>query len=141
MNDSLWDDRRFRAFVAERGGGFFAPELAEDEREEFVRQAELRVAPEAQRRLLRRVGSTVDARGVALVAFDVVDESSLDRRRTWLLACADPWAFLTDLVVRELVAAYDETVKADEEDDAQIAGIVAASSRRAIASGGAPGEG
>ena len=88
------------------------------------------------------MGATVDDYGVAVVVYELLDESAWDRRPTWLMASADPWSFLADLVVRELKAAYGETpgVRGEDDDDAALAGILAASSRRAL-EGGSAGEG
>jgi hypothetical protein len=130
----MWSDRRFREFLTQMRGGMFAPPIDDEEREEFLQQAEMRLVPEVQRRLLAEVGATVDAYGVAVIAFEVIEDSAWDSRRPWLMASVDPWAFLSELVTRELATAYRETARPAGEDD-DLAGILAASSRRALGAG------
>jgi hypothetical protein len=100
-------------------------------------QARLRVVPEVQRRLLADVGVTVDPYGVAIIAFEALEEW-WGKRRTWLMASSDPWGFLTDLVTRELRSAYRAAART-RGDGKQLAGIATAS-KRAELEGGSSGE-
>jgi hypothetical protein len=135
MNDSLWSAPRFREFLTLLRGGMFGPPIEEEEREAFLQQARLRIVPDVRRRVLADVGATVDADGVAVVAFELLEDSALDSRRTWLLASSDPWRYLTDLVVRELTEAYGESVRRGGDDD-ELAGILSASMRPELEAGG-----
>lgn len=142
MHDALWTDQRFRTFLLAMRGGLFGVGVEDDERDAFFAQARRRIVPVVQRRVLAEVGVTVDEHGVAVVAYELLEESAWDRRRTWLMATSDPWGFLADLVVRELTAAYGETsgVRGEDGDETELAGILSASTRRAI-EGGNAGEG
>lgn len=137
MHDALWTDQRFRTFLLAMRSGLFGGGVEDDERDAFFEQARRRIVPVVQRRVLAEVGATVDDHGVAVVAYELLEASAWDRRRTWLMASSDPWGFLADLVVRELKAAYGETagVRGEDGDETELAGIVAASSRRAIEGG------
>lgn len=136
MHDSLWSDQRFREFLTLLRGGMFAPPIEDAERDDFLRQARIRLVPGVQRRVLAGVGASVDPDGVALVAFEVLEDTGWEdrSRRTWLLASSDPWAYLTDLVARELTRAYGESVRRVGDDD-ELSGIANASSRPALESG------
>ncbi|WP_127818047.1 hypothetical protein [Microbacterium sp. CPCC 204701] len=142
MHEALWTDHRFRTFLLAMRGGLFGVGVEDDERDAFLEQARRRIVPIVQRRVLAEVGATVDDQGVAVVAYELLEESAWDRRRTWLIASSDPWGFLADLVVRELKAAYGETsgVRGEDGDEAELAGILAASTRRGI-EGGSGGDG
>lgn len=134
MHDALWSDQRFREFLTLLRGGMFAPPIDDEQREEFLGQARRRIAPDVQRRVLADVGASVDGDGVALIAFELLEDCAWDSRRTWLLASSDPWRYLADLVVREVTAAYGESVRRDG-DDAELAGILSASTRPQLETG------
>ena len=138
MAESLWSDAQLRTFLSSiRAGGIFGSDVDETERAEFLRQATVRVVPDVQRRMLAEVGATVDTQGVAIVAFEVLEEARWSKRATWMMVSSDPWGFLVDLVVRELRGAYRSTVRR-RGDDKQLAGIASASSRAELEAG--PGE-
>lgn len=137
MTDSLWSDRRFRSFLASlRGGGIFGSDVDDAERDEFIRQAQIRLAPEVSRRVLAHVGATVDDYGVALVAFDVLEQSAWESPRAWLVTTTDPWTLLGEMVTGEITESYRSTVAARGDDESELAGILAASTRPAIGTGG-----
>jgi len=129
MHDSLWSDQRFREFLTLLRGGMFAPPIDDDVRDQFLAQARVRIVPDVQRRVLADIGATVDGDGVAMIAFELLEDCAWDSRRTWLLASSDPWRYLADLVVSEVTAAYGESVRRVGDDD-ELAGILSASTRR-----------
>jgi hypothetical protein len=134
MHETLWNDDEFRTFLSTlRTGGIFGNDVDDTERWEFIRQARLRIVPEVQRRLLADVGVPVDPYGVAIIAFEALEES-WGKRRTWLLASSDPWGFLTDLVTRELRSAYRSAAR-KRGDGKQLAGIASASTRPELEEG------
>ena len=134
MHDALWSAQRFREFLTLLRGGMFAPPIDDDERDEFLRQARARIAPDVQRRVLAEVGASVDGDGVALIAFELLESCAWDARRTGLLATSDPWRHLADLVAREVTAAYGESVRRVGDDD-ELAGILSASTRAQLEAG------
>lgn len=143
MHDALWSAQRFREFLTLLRAGMFAPPIDDDERDEFLRQARARIAPDVQRRVLAEVGASVDGDGVALIAlgggvtadsFELLESCAWDARRTWLLATSDPWRHLADLVAREVTAAYGESVRRVGDDD-ELAGILSASTRAQLEAG------
>lgn len=134
MTDSLWSAQRFREFLTLLRGGMLAPPIDDEERESFLQQARVRIVPDVRRRVLADVGATVDADGVAVVAFELLEDAAFDSRRTWLLASSDPWRYLADLVVREVAGAYGESVRRAGDDD-ELAGILSASTRPELEAG------
>jgi len=126
MPDYLWSAQRFREFLTLLRGGAFAPPIDDEERDQFLRQARVRIVPDVQRRLLAEIGAPVDGDGLAVIAFELLEDSAWDSRRTWLLASSDPWRYLVDLVVREVTHAYGEAVRPVGDDD-ELAGILSAS--------------
>jgi hypothetical protein len=134
MHESLWSAQRFREFLTLLRGGVFAPPVEDEERDAFLRQALVRIFPDVQRRVLADVGATVDPDGVAVVAFEMLEDCAFDSRRTWLLASSDPWRYLVDLVAREVTGAYGESVKRVGDDD-ELAGILSASTRPQLEAG------
>ncbi|WP_347978224.1 hypothetical protein [Microbacterium sp. ProA8] len=134
MHESLWSAQRFREFLTLLRGRTFGPPIEDEERDEFLRQARVRIVPDVQRRVLAEVGSTVDGDGVAVVAFELLEDCTSDSRRTWLLASSDPWRYLADLVAREVTAAYGEAVRRIGDDD-ELAGILSASTRPQLEAG------
>ncbi|MFB7894308.1 hypothetical protein ACFC1I_19055 [Microbacterium sp. NPDC056044] len=135
MHESLWSARRFREFLTLlRGGGMFAPPIDDEERDAFLRQARVRIVPDVQRRVLADVGATVDPDGIAVIAFEMLEDCAFDSRRTWLLASSDPWRYLADLVARDVAGAYGESVRRGGDDD-ELAGILSASTRPELEAG------
>ena len=131
MHDELWTDDRFRTFFASfRSGGLFGADVDDIDRDAFIRQAERRIAPEVQRRLLAEVGAIVSEPGIALVAFDVLERTAWDKRRAWLLVAGSPWTLLADAVTREIRSSYRATAR--RGDGKHLAGIASASSRLAL---------
>jgi len=128
MHESLWSAQRFREFLTLLRGGLFGPPIADEERDDFLRQAQVRIVADVQRRVLADVGSLVDGEGVALVAYELLEDCDFDSRRTWLLVSSDPWRYLADLVVGQVTAAYEEAVRRVGDDD-ELAGILSASTR------------
>ena len=128
MHESLWSAQRFREFLTLLRGGVFGPPIPDEERDDFLRQAQVRIVADVQRRVLADVGSLVDGEGVALVAYELLEDCASDSRRTWLLAGSDPWRYLADLVARQVTAAYEEAVRCIGDDD-ELAGILNASTR------------
>jgi hypothetical protein len=134
MHESLWSAQRFRDFLTLLRGGMFAPPIEDEERDAFLHQARVRIVPDVQRRVLADVGATVDLDGLAVVAFEMLEDCAFDSRRTWLLASSDPWRYLADLVAREVAGAYGESVKRVGDDD-ELAGILSASTRPELEAG------
>ena len=136
MNDSLWSDDEFRSFAtALYDGGLLSP-LANDseERAAFRRQAELRVAPEVQRRVLAEVGAVVDVSGIGYATLTVLEEQLYTRRRAWIMVTPDPWALLADLVARDIRSSYRATVR-HRADTRTLTAIAHASTRAPITRG------
>lgn len=134
MHESHWSAQRFREFLTLLRGGMLAVPIDDEEREQFLRQARVRIVPDVQRRILAEVGSLVDGDGVAVVAYELLEDCAWDSRRTWLLASSDPWRYLADLVVRQVTAAYGEAVRPTGDDD-ELAGILSASTRPQLEAG------
>ncbi|MFE5410208.1 hypothetical protein [Microbacterium sp. NPDC056569] len=134
MHESLWSAQRFREFLTLLRGGMLAAPIDDEERDEFLAQARVRVVPDVQRRLLAEIGSTVDGDGLAVIAFELLEDCAWDNRRTWLLASSDPWRYLAELVAREVTGAYGEVVRRAGDDD-ELAGILSASTRPELEAG------
>ncbi len=112
MNDALWSDDEFRSFLSSlRSRGFFSGGPDDVDRDRFVRQARLRLAPEVQRRLLVDIGAVTDATGIARAALDVLEDEMWGKRGTWLMVTSDPWRQLTDVVTREIRTSYRASVR------------------------------
>lgn len=75
-----------------------------------------------------------DGVGGAHDVIEILEDCAWDSRRTWLLASSDPWRYLADLVVREVTEAYRVSVRRDG-DDAELAGILSASTRPQLEAG------
>ncbi len=135
MHDALWSDDEFRSFLTSlRSGGFFSSGVDDADRDRFILQARLRVAPEVQRRVLADVGAAIEVEGVAQLAFDVLDREVWGTRRAWLMVTPDPWRLLTDLVVREIRRSYRASVPR-RADERTIAGIAEVSTRIGLEAG------
>ncbi|AYG04200.1 hypothetical protein D7I44_12105 [Gryllotalpicola protaetiae] len=128
MNDSSWSDRALRDFITRIRDLDFGMHLGEDERDGFIRQAEVRLVPEVRRRVLAEIGATIDAHGVASVAFETLEQETWGKRHTWLMVTTDPWAFLTDLVTDEVRGAYKASARS-RADAKRLKGIAEASPR------------
>lgn len=137
MDTSLWSDDRFRSFFAALRGDFFGSDSDAFERDEFLIQARLRVAPAVQQTLLADIGVTSDAAGIAQVALDVLDEQSWGKRRSWLLVTTDPWSMLAVLVHREIRSSYRASVRGSAKKG-DLDGIARASTRPALPPGSGP---
>lgn len=134
MPEHTWSNDELRTFfTALRSGSIFAPSADVDDatRETFRAQAMRRLVPEVERRVLAEIGAVVDPRGVAAVAIEVAEDTTWGSRHTWLMVTDDPWAYLTDLVTREITKAYRGAVRR-RGDEKVLKGIEAASSRREI---------
>jgi hypothetical protein len=135
MNDEFWSDDEFRSFLsALRGGGFFSAGIDDTDRERFIRQARLRVAPDVQRRVLADVGAITDADGIALATLEILEDELWGKRRTWIMVTPDPWGLLTDLVTRDIRVSYRASIRR-RRDDRALDGIEKASSRAELTSG------
>jgi hypothetical protein len=135
MNDELWSDDEFRSFLsAVRGGGFFSSGIDDSDRERFIRQARMRVAPEVQRRVLADVGAMTAADGVALATLEILEDELWGKRRTWIMVTPDPWGLLIDLVARDIRGSYRASIRR-RRDDRTLDGIEKASSRAELTSG------
>jgi hypothetical protein len=134
MHESLWSAQRFREFLTLLRGGVFGQPIADEERDEFLSQARVRIVPDVQRRVLADVGSLVDGEGVAVVALELLEDCDFDSRRTWLLVSSDPWRYLADLVVGQVTAAYGESARRAGDDD-ELARILSASTRPELEAG------
>ena len=140
MPESLWSDAQLRTFLSSlRAGGIFAPDVDVFERAEFIRQAGLRIVPEVRRRVLAEVGATVDAHGVALIAYQVLEDAKWSKQATWMMVAPRPWEFIADLVAREIRTSYRATART-RGDDKKLAGIAEASSRAELEPGSAQDE-
>ncbi len=133
MDTSLWSDDEFRSFFASLRGDFFATGIDDIDRERFIAQARVRVAPEVQRRVLADIGATTDAAGIARVTFELLEEQAWGKRRTWMLVTSDPWGMLTDLVTREVRSSYRSSVRR-RGTKGDLDGIARVSSRPALPS-------
>ncbi|WP_309064913.1 hypothetical protein [Microbacterium sp.] len=133
MPEHIWSNDELRNFLSSlRAGGLFGGrEVDDDARERFREQALRRVAPEVERRLLADIGTVLDPQGIAAVALEVVEDHAWGARHTWMMVTADPWEYLTELVVREIRRAYRRAVQS-RGDAKKLKGIEAASTRRGI---------
>ncbi|KZE91835.1 hypothetical protein [Microbacterium sp. TNHR37B] len=111
MDTTLWSDDQFRSFFAAlRDHSCFA-EPDDAQRDAFLVQARLRLAPEVQRRLLTDLGATTDAQGIARVAWEALEDEAWGKRRSWLLVSTEPWGVLVDLVTRQIRESYRASVR------------------------------
>lgn len=114
MPESNWSDDALRKFLTDiRSGGFFGPRPGIDDtaRERFRAEAMRRIVPVVQRRVLAEVGATLDARGVAAVTFEVLEDSSWGAEHVWLMVSESPWDYLAELVASEIRKAYRKVVQ------------------------------
>ena len=133
MNDVLWSGDEFRFFILKLRGPLDA-DVDDGERQRFIRQARLRIAPEVQRRILANIGALTDLDGIACAALDILDDLLWTKRRTWITVATDPWGVLTDVVTRRVQKSYRATFR---EDDARaLDGIAEVSSRAELGAGG-----
>lgn len=134
MPEHTWSNDELRTFLtAFRSGSIFDAGRDVDDiaRERFRLQAMDRIVPVVERRVLAEIGAVVDARGVALIALEVVEDTTWGAKHTWLMVTEDPWSFLTDLVVREITKSYRSAVR-HRGDEKVLKGIADVSSRREI---------
>jgi hypothetical protein len=81
-------------------------DVPDDERERFRRHVATHVAPVVRTRVLETVGVAVDVEGVAIVADLLLDDTSCDDERRWLLVSPDPWAYLADWLAAVVARSY-----------------------------------
>lgn len=135
MNDEFWSADEFRSFLsALRGGGLFTPGIDDIDRDRFIRQARLRIAPDVQRRVLADVGAMTDANGIARATLDVLEDELWGKRRTWIMVTPDPWALLADRVTREIRSSHRASIRR-RRDERTLNGIEKASTRAEVTSG------
>jgi hypothetical protein len=140
MNDEYWSDAEFRSFLsALRGDSCFTERVDDTDRERFIRQARLRVAPEVQCRVLADVGAMTDADGIARATLEILEDELWGKRRTWIMVTPDPWGLLADLVTRDARVSYRASIRRRVEGRA-LDGIEKASSRAELAAGDATDE-
>ncbi len=140
MNTPLWSDDQFRSFFATLRSDLCGSDRDDDDRDRFLAQARVRVAPAVQQRLLADIGATTDPGGIARVALDVVEDQAWSRRRSWLLVTTDPWTLVVDLVTREIRSSYrSATRRSGGKRD--LDGIARASGRLALPPPDGIGEG
>lgn len=140
MPENHWSDDELRTFLTDiRSGGFFGSgaRVDDDARVRFRAEAMRRIVPAVQRRVLAEVGATLDARGVAAVTFEVLEDSSWGAEHVWLMVSESPWDYLAELVAREIRKAYRKAVQPSGDAKA-LKGIEKVSAGRA---GGADAEG
>ena len=133
MSIEFWSDRELREYVvsATNTYSFFPDEEWEEKRAQFRAQV-ARIVPAIQSRVLAEVGATTSAEGIAMFAAEVVEH--FDGPRAWLVVSATPWNYLERWVGDEVIAAYGRAA-AEHADSDELAGITAASTRRAISGG------
>jgi hypothetical protein len=133
MSVEYWSDRELREYVvsATNSFSFFPDEEWEQQRALFCAQA-TRIVPAIQARVLAEVGATTSPDGVAMFAAEVVEH--FDGPRAWLVLSSTPWDYLERWVGDEVIAAYRRAT-GEDGDDEKLAGITAASTRRAITGG------
>ncbi|RZI94732.1 MAG: hypothetical protein EOO67_04055 [Microbacterium sp.] len=133
MNDEHWSDAEFRSFIsALRSDSCISPAVDDTDRERFIRQARLRVAPDVQRRVLADVGAMTDADGIARATLEILEDELWGKRRTWIMVTPDPWGLLADLVTRGIRSSYRASVRR-RRDDRALDGIEKVSSRAELA--------
>lgn len=133
MSTVRWSDGELRRFVVNAPSLSWGEEtLAELARQRFGSELRHRVVPRVQARLLAKAGVPLSAEGVCLFAGELVEDSRYDRRRDWLLLCADPWEYLTDWVGDAVLRSYKSTIGRSRKDAPFLEGIAAASSRQSI---------
>jgi hypothetical protein len=131
MSIEYWSDRDLREYVVSATEVFLPDEEWQAKRAQFCAQI-ARIAPAIQSRVLAEVGATTSADGIALFAAEVVEH--FDGPRAWLVVSATPWDYLERWVGDEVIAAYGRAA-GTTDDAAELAGITAASTRRAITDG------
>jgi len=135
MNNHYWSDAEFRSFLtAIRGDSCVGAGADDTDREGFIRQARLRVAPDVQRRVLADVGAMTDADGIARATLEILEEELWGKRRTWIMVTPDPWGLLADLVTREVRTSYRASIRR-RRDDRTLDGIAKASARVELTAG------
>jgi len=133
MSTVRWSDGELRRFVVNAPSLSWGEEtLAELARQRFGSELRHRVVPRVQARLLAKAGVPLSAEGVCLFAGELVEDSRYDRRRDWLLLCADPWEYLTEWVGDAVLRSYKSTIGRSRKDAPFLEGIAAASSRQSI---------
>ena len=131
MPTEFWSDRELREYVVGATEVYFPNEEWEARRAQFCAQV-ARIVPAIQSRVLAEVGATTSAEGIAMFAAEVVEH--FDGPRAWLVVSATPWDYLERWVGDEVIAAYGRAAGTADDSD-QLAGITAASTRRAITDG------
>jgi hypothetical protein len=112
MNDVRWSDSDLRKFVEAESllSWFSDSEEREDDRTRFRSQARDRLVPTVQAALLQRVGVVTDPEGITAVALDLALELCCkDDARRWLLVSTEPWDYLSEWIVLEIVKSYRAT--------------------------------
>jgi hypothetical protein len=133
--ETFWTDDELRTFLTKiRSGGIFGS-LDSDDRDAFVSQALIRVIPAVQQKLLTDIGAVIDPRGVALAACELLEDTVFESSRVWLLSTSAPWDFLVEMVTRDVRRAYQSTAGALGDIDAELDGILRASTRLALGRG------
>jgi hypothetical protein len=130
MSVVRWSDAELREFVLaaprlDRGEEITADVARAAFREQFVARSVATI----QRRMLARVGSLTAAEGIAVFACDLLENSSWDPRRDWLLMSPAPWAALEEWVGDEAITISRRAMRGRKKDAAILAGIEDASSR------------
>ena len=133
MSTVHWSDGELRRFVLNAPSlGWGEETLAEIARQRFGCELRHRVVPRVQERLLAKAGVPLSSEGLCLFACKLVEDSRYDRRRDWLLLCADPWEYLTEWVGDAVLRSYRSTIGRSRKDARSLEGIAAASTRRSI---------
>lgn len=135
MNDEYWSDAEFRSFIsALRSDSCVSPAIDDTDRERFIRQARLRVAPDVQRRVLADIGAMTDADGIARATLEILEDELWGKRRTWIMVTPDPWGLLAEFVTRDIRVSYRASVRRGRDGRA-LDGIEKASSRAELTPG------
>jgi hypothetical protein len=133
MSTVRWTDRELREFVLRAPRLNWDDQLVADlARSQFHTEALERIVPVVQERLLAEGGVPSSADGIALLACEIVEDSHYERRREWLLVCAEPWEYLATWIADSVVKSYKTTIGKSRKDRRTLAGIAEASSRPAI---------
>ena len=130
MSVVRWSDAELREFVLaaprlDRGEEITADVVRAAFREQFV----ARSVASIQRRMLARVGAMTASEGIAVFACDLLENSSWDPRRDWLLMSPAPWAALEEWVGDEAILIHRRAMRGRKKDAATLAGIAEASTR------------